>query len=215
MAKIKEIERKATEKMNSWQNNIALFAVSIQINELRNKYKKFPKIQTFLKNVQKDILAHLNEFIEEPQMQGPMGKVEAPKPWQKYQVNLFVDNSELEGAPVIIDSNTSFYNLFGKIEYENSFGTLKTDFSLIKPGIIHKANGGYIVLQVRDLLTNPVIWDSFKRVLRTRQIYVDTLRDYQMNTVAIASLKPEPIPVNIKVVLVGPAGIYYQLLQYV
>ena len=214
MAKIKEIERKATEKMNSWQNNIALFAVSIQINELRNKYKKFPKIQTFLKNVQKDILANLNDFIEEPQVQGPMGKVEGPKPWQKYQVNLFIDNSELEGAPVIIDSNTSFYNLFGKIEYENSFGTLKTDFSLIKPGIIHKANGGYIVLQVRDLLTNPVIWDSFKRVLRTRQIYVDTLRDYQMNTVAIASLKPEPIPVNIKVVLVGPAGIYYQLLEY-
>ena len=214
MAKIKEIERKASEKMNSWQNNIALFAVSIQINELRNKYKKFPKIQTFLKNVQKDILANLNEFIEEPQVQGPMGKVEAPKPWHKYQVNLFIDNSELEGAPVIIDSNTSFYNLFGKIEYENSFGTLKTDFSLIKPGIIHKANGGYIVLQVRDLLTNPVIWDSFKRVLRTRQIYVDTLRDYQMNTVAIASLKPEPIPVNIKVVLVGPAGIYYQLLEY-
>lgn len=214
MAKIKEIERKATEKMNSWQNNIALFAVSIQINELRNKYKKFPKIQIFLKNVQKDILANLNDFIEEPQPQGPMGKIEPAKPWQKYQVNLFVDNSELDGAPVIIDSNTSFYNLFGKLEYENSYGTLKTDFTLIKPGLIHKANGGYIVLQVRDLLTNPVIWDSFKRVLRTKMIYVDTLRDYQMNTVAITSLKPEPIPVNMKVVLIGPAGIYYQLLEY-
>ena len=214
MAKIKEIERKATEKMSSWQNNIALFAVSIQINELRNKYKKFPKIQTFLKNVQKDILANLNDFIGEPQPQGPMGKMEAPNPWQKYVVNLFVDNSELDGAPVIIDSNSSFYNLFGKLEYENSFGTLKTDFTLIKPGLIHKANGGYIVLQVRDLLTNPVIWDSFKRILRTKLIYVDTLKDYQMNTVAIASVKPEPIPVNLKVVLVGPAGIYYQLLEY-
>ncbi len=214
MAKIKEIERKATEKMNSWQNNIALFAVSIQINELRNKYKKFPKIQTYLKNVQKDILANLNDFIGEPQPQGPMGKMEAPNPWQKYAVNLFVDNSELDGAPVIIDSNSSFYNLFGKLEYENCFGTLKTDFTLIKPGLIHKANGGYIVLQVRDLLTNPVIWDSFKRILRTKLIYVDTLKDYQMNTVAIASVKPEPIPVNLKVVLVGPAGIYYQLLEY-
>jgi lon-related putative ATP-dependent protease len=140
--------------------------------------------------------------------------MEAPNPWQKYLVNLFVDNSELDGAPVIIDSNSSFYNLFGKLEYENSFGTLKTDFTLIKPGLIHKANGGYIVLQVRDLLTNPVIWDSFKRVLRTKLIYVDTLKDYQMNTVAIASVKPEPIPVNLKVVLVGPAGIYYQLLEY-
>lgn len=216
MSKIKELERKANEKMSSWQNNIALFAVSIQINELRNKYKKFAKIQTFLKDVQKDILSNLSEFIAEPQPQPqmPMPRNDVLKPWQKYQVNLFVDNSALEGAPVIIDSNPSYYNLFGKLEYENTYGTLRTDFTLIKPGLIHKANGGYIVLQIRDLLTNPVIWDSFKRVLRTKSIYVDTLKDYQMNTVAIASLKPEPIPVNIKVLLIGPSNVYYQLLNF-
>ena len=218
MKKIKEIENKANDKMNSWQNNIALFAVTIQVNELRNKYKKFAKIQTFLKDVQKDILTNLNDFIEDekpcnmpPQMQ--MAKNANGKPWDRYKVNLFVDNSELKGAPVILDSNPSFYNLFGKLEYENSFGTMKTDFTLIKPGLIHKANGGYLVLQVKDLLTNPILWDSFKRVLRTKLIYVDSLKDYQMNTVAIASVKPEPIPVNIKVVLVGPSNIYYQLLE--
>lgn len=218
MKKIKEMETKANDKMNSWQNNIALFAVTIQVNELRNKYKKFPKIQNFLKNVQKDILTNLNDFIEDekpgnmnPQVQ--LAKNVNGKPWDKYKVNLFVDNSELTGAPVIIDSNPSFYNLFGKLEYENSFGTMRTDFTLIKPGLIHKANGGYIVLQVRDLLTNPILWDSFKRVLRTKLIHVDTLKDYQMNTVAIASVKPEPIPVNIKVVLVGPSNIYYHLLE--
>lgn len=216
MSKIKELERKANERMSSWQNNIALFAVSIQINELRNKYKKFAKIQTFLRDVQKDILSNLSEFIAEPQQQPqmPMPRNDVLKPWQKYQVNLFVDNSELDGAPVIIDSNPSYYNLFGKLEYENTYGTLRTDFTLIKPGLIHKANGGYIVLQVRDLLTNPVIWDSFKRVLRTKTIYVDTLKDYQMNTVAIASLKPEPIPVSIKVLLIGPSNVYYQLLNF-
>ncbi len=215
MNKIKEIERKANEKMNSWQNNIALFAVSIQINEMRNKYKKIPKLQTFLKCVQNDILANLDDFIEEPQAtQGPIGKVEGPKPWEKYKVNLFVDNSKLEGAPVIIDANTSFHNLFGKLEYENSFGTLKTDFSLIKPGLVHQANGGYLVLQIKDLLMNPILWDSLKRVLRTKLIFVDAIKDYQMNSVAIASLKPEPIPVNLKVVLVGPDSIYYQLLEY-
>ena len=216
MSKIKELERKANERMSSWQNNIALFAVSIQINELRNKYKKFAKIQTFLRDVQKDILSNLSEFIAEPQQQPqmPMPRNDVLKPWQKYQVNLFVDNSELDGAPVIIDSNPSYYNLFGKLEYENTYGTLRTDFTLIKPGLIHKANGGYIVLQVRDLLTNPVIWDSFKRILRTKTIYVDTLKDYQMNTVAIASLKPEPIPVSIKVLLIGPSNVYYQLLNF-
>ena len=216
MTKIKELEKKAAEKMDSWQNNIALFAVTIQVNELRNKYKKFAKLQDFLKNVQKDILTNLNDFIEDEQK--PMGampipKQEMQKPWHKYKVNLFVDNSNLEGAPVIIDSNPSFYNLFGKLEYENSFGTLRTDFTLIKPGLIHKANGGYIVLQIRDLLTNPLIWDCFKRVLRTREIHVDNLKDYQLNTVAISSLKPEAIPVNMKVILVGPSYIYYQLLN--
>lgn len=217
MTKIKEIEKKATERMDSWQNNIALFAVTIQVNELRNKYKKFSKLQDFLKNVQKDILTNLNAFIEEEQKPAvgpmPMPRQENQKPWNKYKVNLFIDNSQLQGAPVIIDSNPSFYNLFGKLEYENSFGTLKTDFTLIKPGLIHKANGGYIVLQIRDLLTNPLIWDCFKRVLRTREIHVDTLKDYQLNTVAISSLKPEPIPVNIKVFLVGTSYIYYQLLN--
>ncbi|MBQ9314005.1 MAG: AAA family ATPase [Clostridia bacterium] len=216
MTKIKELEKRAAEKMDSWQNNIALFAVTIQVNELRNKYKKFAKIQDFLKNVQKDILTNLNAFIEEeqkPMGPMPMPKQETQKPWHKYKVNLFVDNSNLEGAPVIIDSNPSFYNLFGKLEYENSFGTLRTDFTLIKPGLIHKANGGYIVLQIRDLLTNPLIWDCFKRVLRTREIHVDNLKDYQLNTVAISSLKPEPIPVNMKVILVGPSYIYYQLLN--
>lgn len=218
MKKIKEIEGKATDKMNSWQNNIALFAVTIQVNELRNKYKKFTKIQTFLKEVQKDILTNLNDFIEDEKpsnlpAQMQMAKNANGKPWDKYKVNLFVDNSELKGAPVILDSNPSFYNLFGKLEYENSFGMMKTDFTLIKPGLIHKANGGYLVLQVKDLLTNPILWDSFKRVLRTKLIYVDTLKDYQLNTVAIASVKPEPIPVNIKVVLVGPSNIYYHLLE--
>lgn len=218
MKKIKEIENKASDKMNSWQNNIALFAVTIQVNELRNKYKKFVKIQTFLKEVQKDILTNLNDFIEEEKpsnmpQQLQMAKNANGKPWDRYKVNLFVDNSELSGAPVILDSNPSFYNLFGKLEYENSFGMMKTDFTLIKPGLIHKANGGYLVLQIKDLLTNPILWDSFKRVLRTKLIYVDTLKDYQLNTVAIASVKPEPIPVNIKVVLVGPSNIYHQLLQ--
>ena len=219
MKKIKELEKKAAEKIGSWRNNIALFAVSIQVNELKATYKKFPKIQEFLKNIQKDIISHLNDFISDeqaaaPQNMNPMIKNESLKPWHKYKVNLFVDNSNLEGAPVIIDSNPSFYNLFGKLEYENSFGTLKTDFTLIKPGLIHEANGGYIVLQVRDLLSNNIIWDSFKRVLRTKLAYVDTLKDYQMNTVAIASLKPEPIPVNIKVILIGPSNIYHQLLNF-
>jgi predicted ATP-dependent protease len=218
MTKIKDMEKKANEKMSNWKNNIALFAVTIQVNELKTKYKGYGKVQEFLRNIQNDILANLNDFIADEQTSAQLSqmgpRIEAPKPWNKYKVNLFIDNSNLAGAPVIIDSNPSFYNLFGKLEYENSFGTLKTDFTLIKPGLLHKANGGYIILQIKDLLSNPLIWDSFKRVLRTKELYVDTLKDYQLNTVAIAGLKPEPIPVNIKVLLIGPSNIYHQLLAF-
>ncbi len=216
MKKIKELEIKAQEKIGSWQNNIAMFAVSMKLNELRNKYKKIPKIMDFLKNVQSEVSKNIVAYAENMQMQQnmpPNPMMQRQNPWDNYKVNLLVDNSELSGPPIISDSNPSFYNLFGKLEYENQFGMMHTDHTLIKPGLIHKANGGYLILQVRDLLQNPVIWDSFKKVLRTKKIYVDTLKDYQMNAVALAGLKPEPVPIKVKVILVGSAGIYQQLLN--
>ena len=216
MKKIKELESKAAEKIGSWQNNIALFAVSMKVNELKSKYKKSTIVLEFLKNVQQDITKNILAFAQDGMPQGNVQQnpmMQREKPWDKYRVNLIVDNSEIEGAPVISDSNPSFYNLFGKLEYENQFGMMHTDHTLIKPGLIHKANGGYLILQIRDLLQNPIIWDSFKKVLRTKKAYVDTLKDYQMQSVALSGLKPEPIPVKMKVVLVGSAGIYQQLLN--
>ena len=214
MKKIKDMEAKAAEKIGSWQNNIALFAVSIKVNELKNKYKKNQVILDFLKGIQDDIVGNVDSFIiDEQKLANVPPQMRPEKPWNKYRVNLLVDNSNLKGAPVISDSNPTFFNLFGKLEYENSYGMMKTDYTLIKPGLIHQANGGYLILQIRDLLSNQIIWDSFKKVLRTKKIYVDTLKDYQMNAVALAGLKPEPIPVKLKVILVGSASIYQQLLN--
>ena len=215
MKKVKELETKAAEKIGSWQSNVVMFAVSMKINELKNKYKKHQKVVDFLKAINQDIIQNIETFAMEsiPQPNMPVNPMmQREKPWEKYRVNLLVDNSELEGAPVISDSNPSFYNLFGKLEYENQFGMMHTDHTLIKPGLMHKANGGYLILQVRDLLQNPIIWDSFKKVLRTKKVYVDTLKDYQLNAVALAGLKPEPVPVKVKVILVGSAGVYQQLL---
>ncbi len=215
MKKIKEMEQKAAEKIGSWQNNIAMFAISMKVNELKTKYKKYPCIVDFLKNVQNDVTQNIDAFANDgmsPNMpQNPM--MQREKPWDKYRVNLLIDNSSLEGAPVISDSNPSFYNLFGKLEYENQFGMMRTDHTLIKPGLVHKANGGYLILQIRDLLTNPIIWDSFKKVLRTKKAFVDTLKDYQLQPIALAGLKPEPIPVKLKVILVGNELVYQQLLN--
>lgn len=214
MSQIKDLERASDKKIDNWQQNIALLTVNVHINEIKSKYKRNTKIQTFLKNIKTDILKNISDFIsddsnvESNNIQPNMLK---EKPWKKYKVNLFVDNSKLEGAPVIMDSNSTYYNIFGKLEYENQFGTLKTDYTMLKPGLLHKANGGYIIFQARDLVCNPLIWEQFKKSLRIKELNIDNARD-QVGNIAMVSLKPEAIPLKVKVILLGNSDLYHTLL---
>ena len=216
--KIKEVEKKAETKVEEWENRIALLAVGTHIVDLREKYAVNEKIVTYLEKVQEDILKNLDAFIEEEtpenvqQLVIPWMKKEAESPADKYKVNLLVDNSTLKGAPVIVDYNPTYYNLLGKIEYENEFGAVTTDFTLVKGGLLHQANGGYLILQARDVLNNVQSWEALKRVLRTRQITIENIKE-QMGLVAVSSLKPEPIPIDVKVILVGSAQIYQLLYE--
>ena len=136
-------------------------------------------------------------FIEDekviPQNAGP--RVEPPKPWQNYRVNLFIDNSTLEGAPVVMDSNYSYSNIFGRLEYENQFGMLKTDYTMLKPGLLHKANGGYILFQAKDLLQNQICYEALKKALTVKEINIENTTD-QRSSMVLVSLKPEPIPLD-------------------
>ena len=162
-----------------------------------------------------DILKNINHFIAEeiappPTPQAP--KPELLKPWLNYRVNLFVDNSNTQGSPVIMDSNYSYQNIFGKLEYENQYGMLKTDYTMLKSGTIHKANGGYLILQAQDLLTNQPCYDALKKALSIEEISIDNNMDQRSNLVMI-SLKPEPIPLHLKVILIGDANIYHTLLS--
>jgi len=216
--KIKELEKKAETEVKDWENQTALFAVGVHINEVMDKYKEYPKIINYLYDVQKDILDNLDKFEEEEipdeaQMflQG-MFKKETESPTKKYKVNLFVDNSKTKGAPIVVDFNPTFFNLVGKSEYENEFGALSTDYTMIKPGLLHTANGGYLILQVKDILTNPMSWEALKRALRTEEIQIENMKD-QMTAVPVSGLKPEPIPLNIKVILVGTPDIYHLLFD--
>lgn len=143
--------------------------------------------------------------------QTPQLKQDLLTPWLNYRVNLFVDNSNLKGAPVIMDSNYIYHNLFGKLEYENQFGMLKTDFTMLKAGLLHKANGGYIILQASDLLANQVCYDTLKKALLVKELNIDNNVD-QRSYMVMISLKPEAIPLNIKVLLVGDSNIYHTLL---
>ncbi len=216
--KIKYIEKEAEEKVSEWENKIALFAVGMHINDLKEKYKDYSKIITYLDEVQEDILKNLNDFREE---EGTEEQQQILFPWpksigssiDKYKVNLVIDNSELKGAPVIVESNPTYYNLMGRIEYENEFGTMTTDFTLIKPGVLHQANGGYLILQARDVLNNVQSWEALKRVIKERKITIENLKE-QMGLVAVSAIKPDPIPLNVKIILVGSESLYQALYDY-
>lgn len=219
ISEIKIIEKESEKKIQEWQSNISLLTVNVHINFIKAKYKRNKIINQFLDNIKKDIVKNVHLFLDKPEsaqnqppMMMPVPQKEPPKPWLNYRVNLFVDNSKLEGAPVIMDSNYTFQNIFGKLEYENYMGTLRTDYTMLKAGLMQKANGGYIIFQAEDLLTNPVCYDTLKRVLRTKEISVDNSLE-QRNAMVMVSLKPQPIPLDLKVILIGNANIYHTLLN--
>ena len=130
----------------------------------------------------------------------------------KFQVNLLVDNMNTQGAPVVVETNPTYYNLIGRVEYENRMGMVSTDFTMIKPGALHRANGGYLILNARDVLTNPMAWEALKRVLKTKLLYIENMGE-QFGMVTMASLKPQPIPVTVKVILIGNPLIYQLLFN--
>ncbi len=217
IGEIKAIEREADKRIQEWQSNVALLTVNAHINLIKSKYKRHKKINKFLDDVKKDILKNISCFVAEDHSdskmpQGPQSaKPELVKPWLNYRVNLFVDNSKLEGAPAIADTNYSYHNIFGKLEYENYYGALKTDFTMLKPGLLHLANGGYLVFQANDLLTNSLCYESLKKVLRSKELGIENAADPRSSMVMI-SLKPEPIPLDLKVILIGDENIYQTLL---
>ena len=176
---IKQIERQSDKKVSEWQSNVALLTVNAHINYIKAKYKRNKKINQFLNDVKQDVLSNVSYFLEEDkvqnngQNQNPMQKKQDP--CLNYRVNLFIDNSTREGCPVIMDSNYSFQNLFGKLEYENYYGSLKTDYTMLKPGLMHKANGGYIIFQAKDLLANGMCYEELKRVLRVKELSIDNV----------------------------------------
>lgn len=217
IGQIKEIERQSDKKISEWQSNIALLTVNVHINFLKSKFKRNKKITKFLNDVKQDVLHNVSYFLEEdnsqPQQNAQQPNViKKPDPSLNYRVNLFIDNSEKTGTPVIMDSNYSYNNLFGSIEYENVYGALKTDHTMLKPGLLHQANGGYIIFQAKDLLSNGVCYETLKKALRTKEISIDNSLE-QRSSMVLISLKPEPIPLDLKVILIGNSQIYHSLLE--
>ena len=215
ISQIKTIEKESDKRIEEWQSNIALMTVNARINIVKSNFKRNKKISKFLDDIKKDILKNVPAFMEQKQTANqpgtPMQAMQQPKPWLNYRVNLFIDNSTLEGAPVIMDSNYSYHNIFGKLEYENYYGSLKTDHTMLKAGLLQKANGGYIIFQAKDLLANQLCYEALKKALRIKETSIENTAD-QRSSMVMVSLKPEPIPLDIKEILIGNANIYHSLL---
>ncbi len=220
ISEIKAIEKEVDKKIEEWQSNVALLTINLHINAMKGNYKRNKKLNKYFDCIKTDILKNISAFVNDgnpdPKLQqNPQLMAQKPeklKPWLNYRVNLFIDNSELDGAPVVMDSNYSYQNIFGRLEYENQFGVLKTDFTMVKPGLLHEANGGYIIFQAKDLVSNPACYEALKKALSVKELNIENTID-QRTSMVLISLKPEPIPLDVKVILIGDANIYYTLLS--
>ena len=216
--KIREAENEFKEKHTKLDNEIALFVVGQLMDSYEEKYKDDQQVLDYLKEVQEDILENIDDFKKKPeaqqQMPGQPGAPFAVPPKEanlrKYDVNVLIDNSETKGAPVVIESNPAYPNLFGSIERQAWFGALFTDHTMIKPGSLHKANGGYLVMKALDLLKWFISYEALKRALRDKEIRIEDLGELY-GIFSTRTIRPEPIPLNLKIVLTGDPYIY-QLL---
>jgi len=213
--KMRALEKEAREKIKELEQEIALGAVGHMLDALKEKYQDYPKVLRYLDGVQQDIIESLEDFKGERKQALPFPGLEmAMEPsFAKYLVNVVVDNSKTEGAPVVVETNPTYYNLFGRIDYQVRFGTPVTDFTLIKGGSMHRAKGGYVIIQALDLLLSFLSWDTLKRSLKSKELLVENIGE-QYRAIPSSVIKPEPIPLNTKVILIGSPYIYYVLYQF-
>ncbi len=207
--------REKKERIRALNREFSMLAVSHEIGELREKYRDLAEICSYLDAVEKDLVDSAEELRKS--QEGPiqvMGITLTAQPsFRRYQVNLLIDNSATSGAPVIWPDHPSYPNLVGRIEHIEHLGALVTDFSLIKPGALHQASGGYLVLDALKLLSQPYAYEALKRTLRSHQVRIDSLGQ-MLGLAHTVSLEPQPIPVDFKVVLLGERLLYYLLYEY-
>lgn len=217
--KVRAIESETREYVERLRSELGRHVVAVHIEPLFEEYAKNKAVTEYLEQVRDHVLEHLMEFVEQEEGQAGaqqqqemdlLGLHEERDRFVRYHVNVFVDNTTNKGAPVIIETNPTYYNLFGKIEKNVEHGMYLTDFTMIKPGAIHRANGGYLVLNAQDIFKTSSIWDTLKRVLKNRLGFIEDMGE-QYSLLPTSGLRPAPIPLDIKVILIGNDDIYHIL----
>lgn len=204
---IREREKDLKEKIRELEGQICRSAIGPILAELRAKYMPNEKLALWFDDFTEDVVANFNMFLASARDES------AEVDFTRYEINAFVCNNPNDGAPVIRETNPIYYNLVGKVEYESRQGNLYTDFRRITPGAMHKANGGFLLLEAEELLRQFMSWDALKRVLRCRELLIENLGE-QLGYVPVSSLRPEAIPIDMKVVVVGTPYLYYLLNIY-
>ncbi|MFT5486020.1 MAG: lon-related putative ATP-dependent protease [Paracoccaceae bacterium] len=217
--KLEEIVRKIpgwrkdlAEKIHDLNRDVTAFAATHLIETLKQQYRLLPEIIDWLERVRSDVVDNAEQFwraaTETGAQQMPMMPVDSP--YERYQVNVVVDHEGHSCAPVVTVDHPTFSRLFGRIEHRSSFGNLMTDYRMIRGGCLHEANGGFLIIDVRDLLMQPMAWESLKRCLKTRRLEIESLGE-AMGYSGLTTLEPEAIPLNVKVVLIGDRMLYYMM----
>jgi len=207
-------QREAREKIKALDHEVGLFAVGSLIQELRQKYIDMARVVSYLENIQVDVMEHLGEFRSSQEVPMVLGVSADERPsLRRYEVNVLVDHGDTQGVPVIYENSPVYQNLVGRVEHLAQMGALVTDFTLIKPGALHLANDGYLILDANKVLTQPYAWEGLKRVLKSGEIRIQSLGQIY-SLISTVSLEPEAIPLNLKVVLLGDRTLYYLLMAY-
>ncbi len=211
MRAIRNLDRGLKEKIKALDNKIALYRVGHLIEELETKYGDLPEVLDYLRGMKEDIILNIDTFKQKQSIhQAPFFIPQIEPSFTRYEVNVLIDNSKLKGAPVVIETNPTYPNLFGRIEKQSQFGALFTDFTMMRPGALHRANGGYLIIKAIDLLRSLGSWNALKRAIKNKEIRIEDLAE-EIGFISTKTLKPIPIPLDIKVVLIGDPHLYHLL----
>ena len=208
---LKFAEKAADKKIEMLDRETGLYGLNDIFSNLLLKYSTESKVIEYIQSVKEDILKYIEKFLDDLDEISDTKKENSIL--SRYKVNLLVDNGDLKGSPIIFDYNPTYTNLIGSVEYESKLGTLSTDFLKIKAGSIIKANGGYLILYIEDVIKNYKSWESIKSVIKSGVLSIESMRN-QLDLLTITSLKPSPIPVNLKIILIGSEYIYRVLYEH-
>ena len=210
MPKLRKAHRERVKALNE---EVTEHAVSVQLADLREKYKSMPPVAAYLDEVQENIIRNAEDFQQTETQTLPFLSQDSEQVYSQYEVNLVVDNADAEKAPVVYESNPSYPNIIGRIDHRAEMGTLVTDFRLVRSGALLQANGGFLILDTRRVLTRPFVWEALKQALFARKVRIESPGE-SLGFVSTTTLKPEPIPLDARIILIGERWLYYLLCHY-